>query len=343
MPAEWEPHEGTWLQWPHDGTVLPDGSVVSGYRDEIEDIWVRIATELHRGENVHILVNGDAEKAHVEEKLSESNVDFSKIDFLSVEIDDIWMRDNGPIFVRDRQGGLLITEWNFNGWGGRYPSEADAGVPVHIGKKTGIPVLTADICIEGGGIEVDGKGSLMASKTSIINDNRNPQKSQREIEASLSKHLGITNFVWISGLRGEDNNNEVTDFHIDGSARFSERGAILYKTDPYGEAAPYLLEAFERHYGELRAARDAGGNPYKLIPVPMTRKNIKGLSYKGSYLNYYIGNEVVLVPVWGDAHDALGLSIIEGQFPGRRVAGIYVCDLYKYGGAIHCVTQQQPK
>lgn len=338
MPAEWEKHEGTWLQWPHNGTNKGEG-----YRDKLDDIWVTMAKELHYGENVHIVVCNDEEREHVQSKLNEAKVNLDKIDFLIQETDDIWIRDNGPIFVKDKEGNLSLTDWNFNGWGNRYPYENDAMVPIKISENYKIPKVYASVCLEGGGIEINGKGSLMAAKSSILNENRNPTLSQEEIEHELTKYLGVTNFIWITGIRGEDNHNEVTDFHIDGAARFSNENTILYEYDPFGESEAYLLEAYEKHYQELQQARNTDGNPFQLIPLPLTRKVVKEAGCKGSYLNFYIGNEVVLVPIYGDEHDSLGLQIIEGQFPGRRIVGINVSELYAYGGMIHCVTQQHPK
>ena len=306
MPAEWEKHEGTWLQWPHDKAHRGEG-----YRAKLDDIWISMAKELHYGENVHIVVCDEEEKIHVQSKLIVANVNMDKIDFLIQETDDIWIRDNGPIFV-----------------------------PNKISEMYRIPKVESSVCLEGGGIEINGNGTLMAAKTSIINENRNPTLSQKEIEMELTKYLGVTNFIWITGIRGEDNYDEDTDYHIDGAARFVNENTILYEYDPFDEGEPYLLEAYEKHYQELRQAKNIDGKPFQLIPVPVTRKVVKEADCKGSYLNFYIGNEVVLVPIYGDEHDKLGLQIIEGQFPGRRIVGIYVNELYAYGGMIHCVTQQ---
>ena len=337
-PAEWEPHECTWLQWPHEDT--PWGK---GYQPKLDGIWVQMVKELHKGEKVRIIVCNETEKRHVLDCLKGKDIEFGQVEIYIKETNDVWVRDNGPIFVRDGEGKLAALDWNFNGWGDKYPHDKDCRIAEFIADTIGVARVKAPICLEGGGIEVNGQGSLMAAKTSIINDNRNPGKGQKEIEAELSYHFGVTNFVWISGILGEDNKDEDTDFHIDGAARFTDANTILYEADPFGESEPYILEAMEKHYSELRAARDAFGEPFTLVPVPVTRENSKGLDFKGSYLNYYVGNEVVLVPVYGDENDALGMKVVEGQFPGRRVVGIDVTPLFPYGGMIHCVTQQQPK
>ncbi|MGW9124453.1 agmatine deiminase family protein [Paenibacillus chitinolyticus] len=338
MPAEWEKHEGTWLQWPHDGSNKDEN-----YRAKLDDIWVTMAKELHYEENVHIVVCNEKERKHVQAKLNEEHVNMDKIDFLIQETDDVWIRDHGPIFVKDDKGNLCLTNWNFNGWGNKYPFENDAKIPIKISENSSIPLIETSVCLEGGGIEVNGSGTLLAAKSSIMNGNRNPSLHQEEIESELTKYLGVTNFIWITGLRGEDNHDEVTDFHIDGAARFVNENTILYEYDPFGESEAHLLKAYEKHYQELRQARNTDGKPFQLIPVPVTRNIVKEAGSKGSYLNFYIGNEVVLVPVYGDEHDSLGLQIMEGLFPGRRIVGINVRKLYAYGGMIHCVTQQHPK
>ncbi|MCL1983307.1 MAG: agmatine deiminase family protein [Clostridiales bacterium] len=343
MPAEWEPHEGTWLQWPHEES--PWGK---GYRAKIEHIWVAMVKELHIGEKVHIIVYSDTEKQRVLDCLSGCPIDYGQVDFFIQETDDVWVRDNGPIFVKGDQGKIVALDWNFNGWGNKYRHGKDRLIAKFIADAIGAPLVKAPICLEGGGVEFDGHGTLMASKTSIINENRNPGMNQAEIESALSEYFGVTNFVWIAGLRGEDNNNEDTDWHIDGAARFAGAETIMYKYNAAGNDEEFYLAALEKHYQELRNATNINGGKYKLIPVPVTKGTILGSAEggtrtgKGSYLNYLVGNEVVLVPVYGDENDALGLRIVEGQFPGRRVVGINVRALYPYGGMIHCVTQQQP-
>ena len=342
-PAEWERHEGTWLQWPHEES--PWGK---GYRTVLNSIWVEMVKELHTGEKVHIIVYNDREKQHVLDCLGDHPIDYNQVDFFIKETDDVWVRDNGPIFVKDDSGKMFALDWNFNGWGGKYPHGKDRLIAEYIANTIGAPLVKTPVCLEGGGVEFDGQGTLMASKTSIINDNRNPGKSQSEIEDALTEYFGVTNFVWITGLKGEDNNNEDTDWHIDGAARFSDAETIMYKYNAAGNDEGFYLAALEKHYQELREAVNIHGRKYKLIPVPVTKGTIFGSpedgtrTGKGSYLNYLVGNEVVLVPVYDDENDALGLSIIEGQFPGRRIAGINVKALYPYGGMIHCVTQQQP-
>ncbi len=338
MPAEWEEHEGTWLSWPHRFSFRGEH-----YRSELDGIWVSMAKALHEGENVHILVYDEQEKQHVQALLKEANIDMCKIDLIIMETNDVWIRDNGPIFVYDEEDNLVITNWKFNGWGNKYAYDLDNQIPEKISKLCNIERIDIPMVLEGGGINVNGSGTLMAALTSIVNDNRNSEYTKEEQEHIMSQYLGIKNYIWITGIVGEENGDEDTDYHIDGAACFTNQNTILYEYDPFKEDKAYLLEAYDKHYQEIRKCKTEDGADLKLVPVPLTRKEVKDAGCKGSYLNFYIGNKVVLVPIYNDENDALALKIIEGQFPERKIVGIDVCKLYPYGGMIHCVTQQQPK
>lgn len=266
----------------------------------------------------------------------------NKIDFFVIESDDVWIRDNGPLFVCDKDGNAAMTNWKFNGWGGKYDYKIDNLVPDKMAKLGNFNQIDIPMVLEGGSIDVNGSGTLLAAKTSIINDNRNPGQSQKELEDIMSQYLGIKNYIWVSGLLGEENGNEDTDFHIDGSARFTDKNTIVYEWDPYFEDEDYLLTAYEKHYQEIKSCKTEDGEDLRLIPLPLTRKIVESADCKGSYLNFYIGNSAVLVPTYGDENDQLALKILEGQFPNRKVVGINVNALYPYGGMINCVTKQQP-
>ena len=337
MPAEWEEHEGTWLSWPHRFSFRGEN-----YRSELDNIWVAITKGLYQGENVHILVFDDEEKMHVQKLLGKAKINMGKIDFIIMETDDVWIRDNGPIFVYDEEDNLVMTNWKFNGWGGKYGYELDNQVSEKISQFYGFPRVDAPLVLEGGGVNVNGTGTLMAALTSIVNDNRNPEYTKKEQENIISKHFGVDNFIWITGIVGEENGDEDTDYHIDGAACFTNKNTILYEYDPFKEDKDYLLEAYDKHYKEIKKCKTEDGEDLTLVPLPLTRKEVKEAGCKGSYLNIYIGNKAVLVPIYGDENDGLALQIIEGQFPGREIIGIDVCKLFPYGGMIHCVTQQQP-
>ncbi len=325
MPSEEVAHEGTWLQWPHKYTYGEQ------HPNRYDQIWIDMTKALHIGERVHIVAYDEAEKNRIIRLLEAVNVDMNQIDFLIEKTDDVWVRDNGPIFVYDENSNLMITNWEFNGWGGRHAFRHDNQIPSHVGNAIGMSKVDINMVLEGGAIEVDGDGTLMATKSSILNDNRNPGLSQAQAETFFKHYLGVTNFVWLEGIAGLD----ITDMHIDGVARFVGNHTIAT-----------FSEAFAKSYGEavvisdyqvLKTAKNAHGEPYKIVELPIAMPS------EGSYLNYYVGNEVVLVPNYNAATDAAANAIIQGLYPNREVVGIMVNELWEDGGAIHCVTQQQPE
>lgn len=331
MPAEDLPHEGTWLIWPHRYTYG------GGYQKEIEPIWIQMTIALSKHENVHIIAYNKTEQLRVGSLLKEKKVDMSKIDIVLAKSDDVWVRDTGPIFTFDKEDNLIITDFKFDGWGDKMPYSNDDQLSIKIGKKKNIPVQNlSDFVLEGGSVEIDGNGTLMATLSSVVSKNRNSNLTIKQAEKYLTKYLGVTNFIWLDGVTDED----ITDAHIDGIARFIDKNTILTvsKND--------FLDLYEsinmEDYNKILDAKNVESEQYKVVTLPMTEKNVKGLDYKGSYLNYYIGNGVVLVPVYEDENDEIALTTIRKLYPNRTIIPIVVNSLYQYGGMIHCVTQQQP-
>lgn len=318
MPGEEEEHEGTWLQWPHNNTY-PGQSV------RYDQIWIDMTKALHEGETVYIIAYDENEKTRITQLLNAANVDLSKIDFYVAKTDDVWVRDNGPIFVRDQSNNLVITNWKFNGWGNKAPFTNDDKIPAYISNTIGIPKVDVNMVLEGGSIEVDGHGTLMATRSSILNTNRNPGLTQTQAESFFKHYLGITNFVWLDGIAGQD----ITDYHIDGFARFVQGNVLLT------HAQQHMLSP--REYEVLSTARNANGELYTRVELPIA------IQSEGSYMNYYVGNKVVVVPNYGESSDAQANAIIQALYPNRTVVGVNVIELWNDGGAIHCVTQQQPK
>ena len=319
MPGEEEEHEGTWLQWPHPYEYGPSTPV------RYDPIWVAMAKALHTGEKVHIVAYDQNEQSRITQLLREADVDMNQIDFLIERTEDVWVRDNGPIFVRDENNNLMITNWEFNGWGEKANYRLDNQIPTHVSRVTGIAKVDIDMVLEGGSIEIDGNGTLMATRSSILNDNRNPGLSQAEAEAYFKHYLGVTNFVWLDGIVGQD----ITDHHIDGFARFVQGNVLLTHTrdNMYSPG----------EYEVLSTATNAQGVLYTRVELPVAPRS------EGSYMNYYVGNEVVIVPNYNESTDAQANAIIQGLYPNRTVVGVNVLELWEDGGAIHCVTQQQPR
>lgn len=331
FPSEEEKHEGTWLTWPHQYTYGIE------YRKEVEDIWVQMVSALHSGENVHIVAYNAMEKKRILSVLERAKIDLSRIDFVIAKSDDVWSRDTGPMFVFDKNAKLIITDFAFDGWGKKTPYQNDDKIPQAVAEAKQFPIIEIpDFVLEGGAVELDGSGTLLAAKSSVISKNRNANMTTAQAETYLTKYLGISNFIWLEGVTDQD----ITDAHIDGMARFyDEKTLLTVSEDDFFELYEDIKES---DYDILLNAKNAAGEPYELIEFPMTAQNAQGVNYKGSYLNYYIGNEVVLVPVYDDYNDELALEILSELYEGRKIVPLDVTALYQYGGMLHCVTQQQP-
>jgi agmatine deiminase len=336
MPDEIEPHEGTWLQWPHQYQY---GET---FRNRLDDTWFDMTEALIKSEKVHIIVYDEEEKERVIDMLKEENIPLTNIDFKIYKTDDFWVRDNGPIYVRDGEGNLVIEDWGFNGWGDKAKSENCDEIPEKIANDQNRKYvdLNETMINEGGAVEIDGNGTLMATKSAILNKNRNPKMTQEEAEEIFTKYLGVTNFIWLNGKAGL----EITDMHIDGFARFGNKNTIVTMNEDD------LLEwqVPQDDITKLYAAKNKNEEKYRFVKLPLTKNNVttaykKKLKYQGSYVNYYIANTVVLVPNYNDPNDAVANALIQKLYPTRTVVGIDVRNLYANGGMIHCVTQQQPK
>jgi agmatine deiminase len=323
MPAEDLPHEGTWLQWPHDY------GWDRNHRARYESIWIVMTKALHVGEKVHIVVYDEELKNEVTQLLEQEALDMSQIDFLIAPTNDVWARDNGPIFVRDKEEHLAILNWEFNGWGGKAPYRHDNRIPTAVSEQLSMPAVNLDLTLEGGSIEIDGQGTLMAKRSSILNNNRNPRVTQEEVEAYFRVYLGTTNFIWMDGVKGED----ITDDHIDFTARFVNENTIVHTHRSFLSPGELAI---------LQQAKNAAGESYKLVELPITKEIMEGAEIPGVYTNFYVGNTVVLVPNFDHEKDAEANAIIRELYPNKTVVGIDVRELYKDGGALHCVTQQQP-
>lgn len=356
MPAEWERHDAIWFQWPGK-YVLAGDSADRGYQMKLEKTWLLMTWEVHQHTRVAILVDGEVQRDHVRVSMTYFGFDMGRVDLHVSPIVDVWHRDTGPIFVVNDDGGLAATDWNFNGWGS-YPAwgEAEKHVPQTVAGLLDVPMFVAPLVSEGGAIEVNGTGSLLATRSSIINDNRNPGLSQAEVEQGLRDTLGVTNCIWLSGAPPdvcEQVLGDGTDYHVDIAARFVDRNTVLYAwTDDASDPRhPYLV----KHREELQQATDENGNPLTLVPMELPEGGVWSIGDRydpalgsgsaftdAAYLNYLVTNNVVLVPAFGNAGDAKAQGVLADCFPKRRIVPIPVVSLTAEGGAIHCVTQQQP-
>ncbi|HFK5509191.1 TPA: agmatine/peptidylarginine deiminase [Elizabethkingia anophelis] len=339
FPEESAPHEGTWLQWPHHHQ---HGIT---YRNRVEKTWIDMTKALQTNEKVHIIAYDEPEKERIIGILQKSGVSLKNVDFKIYPTDDVWVRDNGPLFVKDKNNNILIEDWGFNAWGEKFDFENCDAVPSQIGRDLGIKVinLNDEMVNEGGSVETDGRGVLMACKSSVISQKkgsiRNKDITQKEAEDYFKKYYGVSKVIWLEGVTGLD----ITDMHIDGFMKFINSSTML--TMEKDDLLDMGLS--EKDVNTLYAATNAKGEQYKKVYVPATKNNVKTaygkqLDYKGSYVNYYVANGVVLVPNYGDVNDEVANKIIQKQYPDRKVIGIDVRNLYENGGMVHCVTQQQP-
>ena len=328
MPAEWETHEATWLSWPKNTTTFPPDIL-----PDVERTYVKMVESLATGEKVIVLVDDANTESKVRTMLqSKYNVFFQMIKSV-----DVWMRDYGPIFVK-KDSKVALTKWIFNAWGNKYDDllpDNEAGLK--IAKSTGLQIFEPGIVLEGGSIDVNGKGTLLTTKQCLLNQNRNPKLNHEEIGWHLKEFLGATNIIWLdSGIEGDD-----TDGHVDDTARFVNEGTVIAMSED--DSSDVNHQALRNNYDSLGNARDQDGQRLNVVEVQMPGKFVSNESrLPASYANFYIGNSVVLVPTFDDPMDGRALETISKFFRERKVLGINCTSLVWGFGSIHCVTQQQP-
>lgn len=356
FPAEWEQHEGTWLIWPHNyGIITPE------YVDLIDDIWLEMTKALHMGEKVHIVAYNAEERTRITTLLEGAGVDLAQIDFVISETDQFWARDCGPMFARDTEGKPFILDCGYNSYGrvDKFGPDVeedlrwelpefvreeylenfvkDDVLAKNIASAIGIESLNLnDFVLEGGAIESDGCGTIITTESCILNENRNPGMTRAEAEVFFKTYLGATNIIWLKGTTDED----ITDGHIDGLVRFVDENTILTMTEEdYYEMYDYTPKG---DYNKVINAKNVAGKKYNIVTLPITAEEVEWLGWRANYLNYYAGNDVVLVPVYNDVMDAEALRILGTIYPDKEIIPIYGEILALLGGGIHCVTQQQP-
>jgi agmatine deiminase len=267
-------------------------------------------------------------------------VDLDRVVLHTNEYSDVWIRDYGPTFVLNRAlKEAAMVRWNFNAWGGKYDDQIrDGKVPQIINRWMNLPVYEPGIILEGGSIDVNGKGTVLTTRACLLNPNRNPHLSADEIEEKLKEYLGVEKVIWLNdGIIGDD-----TDGHIDDIARFVNPTTVVcaYETDVADANYPALHDNYEI----LRQSCDQDGRPLTVVKLPMPGKvEADGERYPASYANFYIGNTVVVVPVFGDPHDEDALRILAELFPDRTVVGINARAMVEGYGTFHCASQQQPR
>jgi agmatine deiminase len=343
MPAEWDRHEGTWLAWPHNPDDWP------GKFQPIPWVYAEIVRLLAAHERVHLIVQDPKEEGRARGILRRAGAEQAQVSFYQWPTDRVWMRDSGPIFVRNRQGQVAIVNWKFNAWAKYDNWHLDNEIPGRAASVLNVrewepAIALADgsqhrIVLEGGSIDTNGEGILLTTEECLLSEvqQRNPGVSREQLQLVLHHYLGIEQVIWLGrGVAGDD-----THGHVDDITRFAGPTTIVTAVESDTRDANHepLRENLER----LKAARTADGKQFTIVELPLPRPVVfRGQRLPASYANFYVANGVVLVPTFHDPNDRIALNILAEVFPGREVVGIHSVDLIWGLGALHCMSQQQP-
>jgi agmatine deiminase len=326
QPAEWTTHGACWVAWPSLEELWPSlAEVQASFTAMCRGIAHSAGAT--RGERLEVLVRDAEARKQAEQALAGLDVRFHEIVF-----GDIWMRDIAPVFLTDRRGEVASVRFRFNGWGGKYLYEGDDRVASQVQDALALPKFSSWLTCEGGAVECDGEGLLLTTRDVVLNPNRNPGRSEAEVTQALEDAFGASRVVYVdNGLL-----NDHTDGHIDNTARIIGVNRVLCMRPQDGDPNREVLGKIER---ELHAA----GLDVVTLGSPGLVTGRDGHALPASYLNFYIANASVVVPVFGSPHDDEALAAIEALFPGRTVFGVPAKVLVQEGGTVHCITQQEPK
>jgi agmatine deiminase len=334
MPAEWEPHEATWISWPQ-----PECNSFPGSYDRVIPTFVKMAEALAESEIVRINVSGAEQEKTVRKLLRSCPPE--RVEYFHIPTDEPWCRDHGPIFVkRDKSPKLAVLNFGFNAWGYKLsPFDEDNAVPPAVAKALGLPVFNFEhFILEGGSIDTNGQGTLLTTESCLLNPNRNPALDRTAIEKKLRDKLGVKKILWLGdGIEGDD-----TDGHVDDITRFVGPSTVITAVEE-DEHDPNF-EPLQQNLDRLHTMRLADGEPLHVLTLPMPIRIMRdGQRLPASYANFYIANSVVLLPVFNEHNDAWAVSALHEAFPTRRIVPIDCRELIWGLGAFHCLTQQQPQ
>ncbi|MGH9606490.1 MAG: agmatine deiminase family protein [Terracidiphilus sp.] len=348
MPAEWEPHEATWLAWPHNPEDWP------GKFQSIPWLYAEIVRLLCAHERVHLIVEDARTRQRIAGMLERAGANLDRVTFHEWPTDRGWTRDSGPIFIRNAEGRVGLTNWRFNAWAKYSDWHLDDLLPGRVAALLGLPewqpaIELADeasaekrpyrIVLEGGSIDVNGRGALLTTEECLLSEvqQRNPGVSRAQLERVFYDYLGIDLVIWLArGIVGDD-----THGHIDDIARFTGPHTIVTAVEP--NTGDPNHKPLAENFARLKAARTLDGKQFTIVELPMPRPVIFcGQRLPASYANFYLANGLVLMPTFHDPNDRVALNILSEVFPEREVIGIHSVDLIWGLGALHCMTQQQP-
>lgn len=333
FPAEWHKHESTWLSYPHNENSWPDKI------QTIFPFYNLFIKELANNEIVNINILNDEMLQRVKLELNSIEVNMSNILFHTFLTNDAWCRDHGPAFlINEKEGKKAIVDWIYNAWGGKYPSELDNQIPSLIAKELGLMSFKPDIVMEGGSVDFNGKGTLITTTSCLLNENRNPNLNQAEIEEKLINYYGVENVIWIGdGIEGDD-----TDGHVDDITRFVNEDTIITVIEENKNDKNYY--PLQENLKLLSKARLENGKQMNIVELPMPEEVIwEAQRLPASYANFYIANESVIVPIFDSKNDNKAIYILEECFKDRKIIGIDSTEIIWGLGSFHCLSQQEPK
>ena len=327
MPARFDRHERTYICWP---TICPQRNMLELMRED----YAATVKAVARFEPVTLIVDPQ-DKASASAALE----GIENVTFFECDLNDAWFRDSGPIFVRNDEGEVAMVNFRFNGWGGRVAADHDMAVGRKLAEKLGIKVFDAPFICEGGGLTVDGEGTLITTEQVMLNDNRYPGQGKRDIEKYLLDYLGITKVIWLKDGLLEDTD---TDGHADNIVEYIAPGVVLAQAMSNPDNPNY--EICRENLRRLHEATDAKGRKLKVIELdmlPYTRE-IDGLSMPVPYVNYYVVNDALIVPMLGGEDDEKAAEFLQAIYPEREIVGVPSVGIAMNGGGIACITQQHP-
>jgi agmatine deiminase len=334
FPAEWHPHVATWFSWPR-----PEGISFPGKYHTVPENLARIMFEIQSREQVHINVPNVNWEFIVRQQLKEHGCPLRNVYFHHIPTNESWCRDHGPAFVLNGTKAAII-DWGFNAWGGKYPPyDSDDAVPTRIAEALKLPIFYPKIVMEGGAVDFNGAGTVMTTTSCLLNKNRNPKLSKKKIEQYLKGFYGQRHVIWLGeGIAGDD-----TDGHIDDLARFIAPRTIAFAVEDDPKDQNYRI--LQENLRLLRTLKDQNGQPFKIVELPMPGLvEHDGQRLPATYMNFYFINGALLVPTYRNRkNDRRAMELLQQHLPNHRVVGIDCVELIWGLGAIHCLTQQQPK
>ena len=328
MPAEWAPHSGCWMGWP------ARESIWHGHIEAARDDYARVGQAIARFEPLTML----AAPEHAADAALRCG---STVRVVAAPLDDSWLRDSGPTFLLDAAGKRAAAAFTFNAWGEKCrPFDKDAALGARIAGLVSAPAFSSDLVVEGGGFLSDGEGTLITAESCVLNPNRNPGWTRAQADAELRAMLGMKKIIWLPG----DLTDNATDGHVDGYVAFFKPGAVLLEevADPADPRFPIMAE----NRRVLETETDARGRRFELVPIAEAPRSAvpEGEEiYCRSYVNFYLANGAVIAPAYGIAEDAAAAGTLRRAYPDRQVVCLELRDLFRGGGGIHCITQQEPQ